>query len=115
MSFGVKAVYKFGASDSNFQSMRPNDLLMWKAIEWYGKNGFQQLCFGRTDLSNEGLRRFKAKWGAEEKIVKYYRYYFNRKDFMTNSGTHRSKLVMFDKMPISLLRLIGAGLYKHIG
>ncbi|MBU1711049.1 MAG: GNAT family N-acetyltransferase, partial [Proteobacteria bacterium] len=37
---GDKAIYKYGASDFTFQDLRPNNLVMWKALEWYCEKGF---------------------------------------------------------------------------
>jgi lipid II:glycine glycyltransferase (peptidoglycan interpeptide bridge formation enzyme) len=37
--FGKKAVYKYGASDLEYQSLRANNLVMWEAIKWYSQNG----------------------------------------------------------------------------
>src|SRR6185436_13199361 len=56
------AIYKYGASLAAWQHLRPNNLLFWEAIEWHARRGFTQLCFGRTALGNEGLRRFKLGW-----------------------------------------------------
>jgi len=36
--------------------------------------GYETLSLGRSDLEHEGLRRFKASWGAEEKECVYFRY-----------------------------------------
>jgi hypothetical protein len=66
-------------------------------------------------LNNAGLRRFKTGWGTDEKILNYYRYDLRRNTFVTNAllpkGTYRR---IFRIMPIFLLRMIGALLYKHV-
>ena len=63
---GKKAMFKFGASDLKFQHLRMNNLIMWEAIKWYANNGYENFCFGRTDMENVGLRQFKQGWGAKE-------------------------------------------------
>jgi CelD/BcsL family acetyltransferase involved in cellulose biosynthesis len=59
-------IYKFGASDQAFWDLRPNNAVMWQAIEWGCANGFHTLDFGKTDADNVGLRQFKSGWGAQE-------------------------------------------------
>ncbi|MFX0132634.1 MAG: lipid II:glycine glycyltransferase FemX [Candidatus Hodarchaeota archaeon] len=113
--FGKKAIYKYGASDYNFQHLRANNLIMWEAIKWYAKNGYINLCFGKTEPENSGLRRFKAGWGSTEKIIKYYKYNLKEsiftKDHSNVTGIHNT---FFNKTPIPLLKIIGSLLYKHM-
>jgi CelD/BcsL family acetyltransferase involved in cellulose biosynthesis len=64
-------VYKFGASDSDSWSVRPNHALFWEAIRRSCSNGSMYFDFGRTELANEGLRAFKAGWGTDEQPLVY--------------------------------------------
>ncbi len=116
LNFRKTAFYKFGASDHAFQHLRPNDLVMWEAIKWYSQNGYELVCFGRTAMNNEGLRRFKLDWGAEERVVHYYKYDLNRREFVNSrpasDGIHHLFLQL---VPIPVLKLIGRVLYKHMG
>jgi len=113
--WGKNAIYKYGASDETFQHLRANNLVMWEAIKWYGRNGFQQLHFGRTSFTNEGLRRFKLGWGTEEHSIEYVRYDRRKDGFVTvkdgSSGWHSH---VFNMMPGFLSRLVGSVLYKHM-
>lgn len=72
--FGRQALYKFGASDETRQQLRANNLVMWRAIQHYAREGFQGFDFGRTSLGNEGLRKFKLGWGTREETIDYIRY-----------------------------------------
>jgi CelD/BcsL family acetyltransferase involved in cellulose biosynthesis len=67
LAWNGTVVYKFGASDAGAWHARPNDALFAHAIRWSCEHGFRTLDFGKTELANEGLRRFKAGWGAEER------------------------------------------------
>ncbi|MCK4795445.1 MAG: hypothetical protein KAV87_67570 [Desulfobacteraceae bacterium] len=98
------------------QNLRANNLVMWKAIEWYGQNNFETFFFGRTEIDNKRLRQFKSGWGAEERIINYYRYYLKKEKFVgrTNIGAGFSHRI-FTRMPIPLLRIAGALLYRHVG
>lgn len=64
-------IYKYGASSFDAWPLRPNDLLVWNAIEWAARSGRQRFDFGRTACTNEGLARFKRGWGAEETPLRY--------------------------------------------
>ena len=114
--FGKKAIYKYGASDQRYQRLRASNLVMWEAIKWYCNNGHESLSFGRTALQNEGLRQFKNGWAAQENTIKYYRYDIPRKTFLTSQATSSNCYArLFRKIPIWLLRLLGAVTYRHIG
>ncbi|HSA95318.1 MAG TPA: GNAT family N-acetyltransferase, partial [Acidobacteriota bacterium] len=54
--FGRQAIYKYGASDMAYQSLRANNLVMWEAVRWYKSRDYESLSLGRTEESNEGLR-----------------------------------------------------------
>jgi len=112
--FGEKAVYKYGASDKNYQHLRANNLIMSEAIKWYSQNGFKSLCFGRTELDNQGLIQFKSGWGTTEQRINYYRYNFKEEAFIPGlsrtTGFHNK---VFKNMPVPILNRVGALLYRH--
>lgn len=64
-------IYKYGASNPRYQGLRPNNLLFWHAIRKASEQGRRTMDFGRTDFENEGLRAFKASWGATEEPLVY--------------------------------------------
>jgi len=113
--FDDKVIYKYNALDKKFQDLRPNDLITWWAIKRFCKEGFKNFSFGRTETSNEGLRRFKKGWGVEESIIRYYRYIFSQEKFVEGPEREISNIFLFKKMPIPLLKMAGTLLYKHIG
>lgn len=114
--FGNKAIYKYGASDKSYQHLRSNNLVMWEALKHCSREGNISFCFGRTESENKGLRRFKSSWGADERIINYYRYDVKKKRFITKNqnitGFHN---MIFRVMPIQLSRLVGKVLYRHVG
>lgn len=113
--FGTEAIFKFGASDKAFQSLRANNLIMWAAIRWCIQQGAHALQFGRTSLSNEGLRHFKLGWGTKEARIDYYKYDFRKQAYATeNDNTMGWHTRVFQRLPIFLSRWAGAALYKHI-
>jgi hypothetical protein len=112
--YGETVIYKFGASDEAYQELRPNNLVMWRAIEHYAQAGFSVLNFGRTSLANAGLRRFKRAWGTQETTVNYIKW-SPRAGFLGEtdraSGWHTR---IFRAMPAPLSRLVGKLAYRHV-
>jgi hypothetical protein len=115
LHFGRTALFKFGASDHAFQHLRPNNLVLWRAIEWHARAGFVALDLGRTSLANEGLRRFKLSWGAAERRLEYARFDCRAAAFVTapdrSSGWHSR---LFRLLPPAVSRLVGTVAYRHI-
>jgi hypothetical protein len=113
---GEKAVYKYGASDKKYHHLRANNLVMWEAIRWYCKAGFKNFCFGRTEFDNPGLRQFKNGWGTKETIIYYYKYDLTKDAFITDNNDMTAFYhKVFKKTPVSVLKILGSLLYKHIG
>jgi lipid II:glycine glycyltransferase (peptidoglycan interpeptide bridge formation enzyme) len=112
---GDKAFFKYGASDRKYQHLRPNNLVMWEAIRWYARNGFNYLSFGRTDPENQGLLQFKQGWGTREVNINYYRYSLERNTFVGGGLRGRTSYGFFQKLPSPLLHFIGFLFYRHVG
>jgi len=112
---GARAIYKFGASDESFQQLRGANLVMWEAIKRLARDGVKTLNLGRTSIDNEGLRRFKLNWCAQEYKIEYVKYDLCRDIFVTEAdaamGWHNR---MFRALPIGISRMIGATLYRHM-
>ena len=112
---GGRAIYKFGASDESAQDLRGNNLVMWSGIEHFALQGCQDFSFGRTSASNEGLRRYKLGWGAEESELKYYKYDFRVNSFVQDvdraAGWHNH---VFRVLPGFLSKWMGAALYRRL-
>jgi len=71
LRFKRTAIYKYSALDPRARPLRPNHLLVWRAIQWSIEGGADVFDFGRTDVGHEGLRRFKRGWGAQEEELTY--------------------------------------------
>jgi lipid II:glycine glycyltransferase (peptidoglycan interpeptide bridge formation enzyme) len=111
---GENAFFKFGASDRAAQQFRPNNLVMWQSIKRLVDGGCRHLHFGRTSLSNQGLRRFKLGFGTTEERIEYRKYDFAREGFVTDVERTDSPLNrLLSHVPTPLLRLAGELLYPH--
>jgi CelD/BcsL family acetyltransferase involved in cellulose biosynthesis len=62
---------KFIASDEAAWSLRPNNLIIWHAVQAACERDCRWFDFGRTDADNEGLRAYKRSWGAVEEPLIY--------------------------------------------
>lgn len=71
LGFNGTLIYKYGASDDRYWEYRPNNVLFWSLIRWACVRGYETFDWGRSDLADEGLRRFKSGWGAEEVPLVY--------------------------------------------
>jgi CelD/BcsL family acetyltransferase involved in cellulose biosynthesis len=115
LRWGDKAVFKFGASEAEFQELRPSNLMMWEGIKFLAGQGATSLHFGRTDVGHEGLRRFKLGWGTEEQSIRYGRFDVRRGRWSVpqprTSGFHNH---LFRGIPLFLDRLAGAVMYPHL-
>jgi len=109
------ALYKFGASDERAQEFRGNNLAMWKAIEFLTQAGAKILHFGRTNLENEGLRRFKLSWGTTEEKIRYGKFSISADSWMGPQSyrvTFHNRV--FRALPTSANRLAGVLIYPHL-
>jgi len=112
--YGNKAIYKYGASDKAYQSLRANNLVMWEAIKYYAKNGYTIFSFVRTNPDNKGLLQFKRGWGTKEEVIHYYKYDLTEDCFMEEQNQTKSSYSFFKMMPLPILKLTGRLLYRHV-
>lgn len=114
--FNQGALYKFAASDVAYRSLCANNLILWRAIEHYARQGFVSMDFGRTSLDNVGLRKFKLSWGAKERQIDYVRYECATDRFVTSTDRSSGwQQVIFRALPPALSRPLGALIYRHLG
>jgi CelD/BcsL family acetyltransferase involved in cellulose biosynthesis len=106
--------YKYGASRDDGLKYRPNNLLMWTAIQKGCENGFDRFDMGRTDLENKGLRTFKSRWGARERPL-FYNSLSANPILMGEGKVMHYMHTILQKSPTWVCRLSGELLYKHFG
>jgi CelD/BcsL family acetyltransferase involved in cellulose biosynthesis len=113
LAWNGNLVFKYGASDQHYWELRPNNLVMWTAIDWGCGEGFRHLDMGRTDLDNRGLRDFKTRWGALE-IPLVYSYVGTMAPRPVPKAVTRmvAKLIRF--APPAVCRAIGELLYGRV-
>lgn len=115
LHFGRTVVYKYGASTEESLNLRPNHAVMWEAIRWAIEQGYRQFHFGRSDISNEGLIRYKRGWGTEESALSYVR--LGELERRGRSEGKMSAMIhaAVGRTPIPILKAVGRMLYRHVG
>ncbi|MBU0481705.1 MAG: GNAT family N-acetyltransferase [Proteobacteria bacterium] len=114
--FGRRAMYKYGASNSDCQQLRANYLVMWHAIRHYARQGFESMDMGRTDPDNHGLVQYKNGWSTRSEEIAYYKYSLNKRlplPLPKKSGPSFSERIV-PHLPIPVLRIIGSVAYRHV-
>ena len=114
--FADQVIYKFGASDLKYQNLRPNNLVMWEAIQYFSERGLKTFHFGRTAPENKGLLQFKRGWGTKEETLNYYRYDLRNESFIPSSSkAAESPFIqkIMQKLPVPVLKVLGTILYPH--
>lgn len=106
--------YKYGASIVDSLDCRPNHLLFWDAIQWGCLNGFSNLDFGRSDISNTGLRVFKARWGGVETPLSYSHFPLNLSHPAQPSLIMPVIRAVIRSAPAQICTLGGEFYYRHI-
>jgi hypothetical protein len=113
-------LYKYGCSDERFHNLGGMHLLLWNSIREAKQAGLATFDFGRSDNNNEGLIRFKDRWGTKRATLTYSRYTAsshsvdNYKPSRNQWGLRIAKRIL-THAPGKFLSMIGQALYKHIG
>jgi GNAT acetyltransferase-like protein len=115
LHFGSRAVYKFSAAEELPNRLPATKLALWRAIQWYQSRDFSCLDLGRTSMGNDGLRRYKQAWGAEEGRVKNIKFDLRGDAFVTEKDkVYGPYNFVFRRCPLAVSRLIGRLLYPHL-
>lgn len=107
-------IYKYSASDPDYWKLRPNNLVLWTAIQWGCENGYRQFDFGRSDLENLGLRTFKDGWGATEQPL-IYSYLADEPPRLISDARKRLVANVIKHSPAIVCQGIGELFYGHFG
>jgi hypothetical protein len=85
-------------------------------LEYACDQGYEFFDFGRS-TPDEGTYKFKQQWGAAPRPL--YWYYVGRQEGQAGEQSQRIRLRLavryWKKLPVSLTRVFGPMLRKHIG
>ena len=72
--FGRSTVFGYNGRHAEDLGLRPNDAIHWRAIHDAWQAGFREYDFCEVLEYNQGLTRFKSKWGAESRSQYRFQY-----------------------------------------
>ena len=108
-------IYKYGCSDERYHPLGGMPFLFWKLIEEAHASSIPVLDFGRSDLDNPGLIRFKDQWGTRRTELKYYRIPPSANEHKTYGLFSKMAKSIFARLPDRVLQIAGNQVYRHIG
>jgi FemAB-related protein (PEP-CTERM system-associated) len=117
LASGTTVNILYSASDEDYLSLAPNNLLFWTAISWACRQGYQTFDLGRTACDNEGLMEFKRRWGATMEPLPYYYYPQMAGLAATSEQSWKFRLLSacWKRLPLQLTGPVGGYFYKHLG
>jgi FemAB-related protein (PEP-CTERM system-associated) len=106
----------YGASNHEYGRLAANTLLEWHVINLGHERGFSHLDFGRTRRDDQGIVRFKKRWGGELVTMPYfYRFYKKTLDERQEIKYRWASRLWSSYMPRPLANRIGPSVIKHVG
>ncbi len=101
-----------------YSHLSPNMLLYWTMLAYACDNDYAYFDFGRSS-PDEGTYKFKAQWGATPTQLNWHNIYLNNPPPQHAETSEKSRfdkaIEYWKKLPVSLTRIIGPMIRKHIG
>lgn len=99
----------WGAALRGYDSMGPNYILNWSAMEYYCQKEMKWFDFGRSTIGS-GQHIFKQRWGARP-INLYWQYWSQPGHTLSianpSNPKYQSRIKTWKKLPLSITRLVG--------
>jgi hypothetical protein len=108
-------IYKYGCSDERYHSTGSMPFLFWRMIQDAKNASIPLVDFGRSDLDNPGLVRFKDQWGTRRTELTYYRFPAPSPARGSFGFVGRGAKTVFARLPNRVLAAAGKMIYRHIG
>ncbi len=115
LQHGSTVVYKYGGSDQDFHYIGGMPYLFWNLIKASKESGATEIDFGRSELNNHGLIRFKDRFGTTQKLMTYFRHPQAENRTAMPSWIPRSLGRVLSILPAALMPAVGRVMYKHMG
>ena len=113
-----KVLDGYAASALGFRDARPNDLLVWRAIEWASGEGYSIFDFGADSPSQKSLLAFKRKWAGVHKPMHHY-FLLNRTGAIelrdSSEGKYSLARGICRRLPASVFRAVSALTVARLG
>lgn len=114
LHFNGTLTMKYNASDPAMLSAGGNVAVYAESIRIACAEGCHALDYGRTELENDGLRRFKEQFGAEARDLAYTRSPANVRQQAVRSVPRLQQEIIRRSPPV-VGRLVGSAFYRHVG
>ncbi|WP_051617317.1 FemAB family XrtA/PEP-CTERM system-associated protein [Desulfonatronovibrio hydrogenovorans] len=106
----------YAGSLVEYRNLAPNDFMYWKLMEYAWEKGSRIFDFGRSKIGT-GSFRFKTHWGFEPRSLAY-QYVLHKKDELPdlspNNPKYQSKIKTWQRMPLSLTKIIGPRISRYL-
>ena len=115
MNHRKKMYYKYGGSDAQLNNLGATPMLFWQAIQAAKVARMEELDLGRSELENQGLIRFKERWGAYSVQLTLWR---GPTDVVSPSIERlkvRLAKTICTLVPRTMLVSVGRLMYRHVG
>ncbi len=100
-----------------YSRLSPNMFLYWTMLEYGCNKGYTSFDFGRS-TPGEGTYKFKEQWGAKP-VPLYWHYISLNNRAISSEPDEKSKfskaVEYWKRLPVSLTKIIGPLIRKHIG
>jgi hypothetical protein len=112
--FNKNILFWSAVSDVNYRNLCGGDLLLWEAIKWGMKNGFEVFDLGRT-RKESGVHLYKAGFNAVERRLTDFFLFRRKKDLLHPDKPEYMTLEKIWKiLPISISKTLGPMIRKEI-
>lgn len=115
MNHRKKMYYKYGGSDARLNNLGATPMLFWQAIQAAKSAGMEELDLGRSELENQGLIRFKERWGADSVQLTLWRSPTGGVSPSLERLKMRLAKTICTYIPPKMLVPVGRLMYRHVG
>lgn len=107
----------YGASNSDYNKLYPNDALLWKCIVDACARDYKRYDAGRVHCSNTGLINYKKKWGTIETKLYYSNYPTKSNSLSENRESIKYKFAskVIEEMPLLMYKQFSSFVFRHFG
>jgi FemAB-related protein (PEP-CTERM system-associated) len=113
---GTMVQLPWASAIRDFNTLCPNVLLYWDAIQFAQSTGAATFDMGRS-TPNEGTYKFKAQWGAEAEPL-HWEYQLLTADHLPNVSPANPKfqlaIALWQKLPVSVTLRVGPRIVRAI-
>lgn len=114
LQYQHRLIYKYGGSDRGSDRLGSMQFLLWQAIQKASKEGLQEFDMGRSEMDNDGLVKFKDRWGAQRTPLAYWRYPSQPQHDTSSRVINIGKYVC-SHAPDRVLSAAGKLFYRYMG